>query len=195
VPPKPLAGAAALLAAVAALLLAPPAGAKLERARCSSAQPAQAQLRCGRANVHRGSSALRFLRHHRKAGDRDSRASVRRSGRYLVRYGWRHVRAASSRMLPWAFWDCVATGILNGRRVSKGEGAADSYNPAGYYGRYQMDWTFQRTHGADMLRKYGGRDARSWSLLDQTTVAERGYRAQGPGAWPLTAPPCLSLRN
>jgi hypothetical protein len=190
---KTLTGAAALLMAVAVHVT--PADARLERVGCSSAQKPSAQLACGRANVHRGSSTLRFLRRNRQAGDRRSRASVRRSGRYLVRYGWRHVRAASSRMLPWAFWDCVATGILNGRRVSKGEGGVDSYNPAGYYGRYQMDWTFQRAHGADMLRKYGGRDARSWSLLDQTTVAERGYRAQGPGAWPLTAPPCLSLRN
>lgn len=194
-PPKPLAGAAALLAAVAALLLAPPAGAKLERARCSSAQPAHAQLRCGRANVHRGSSALRFLRHHRKAGDRDSRASVRRSGRYLVRYGRRHVRRAHSRMLPWAFWNCVATGMMNGRRVSRGEGGVDSYNPAGYHGRYQMDWGFMRQYGADMLRRHGGRDARSWTLLEQTIVAERGYRERGPGAWPLTAPPCVALRD
>lgn len=102
--------------------------------------------------------------------------------------------AARQAALPWAFWDCVATGKLNGRYVSVGEGGATSYNPAGYYGRYQMDWGFMRSHGADMLQKYGGRDARSWSVVDQTIVAERGYQVQGPGAWPHTAPPCLSLR-
>ena len=103
---------------------------------------------------------------------------------------------ASRVSLPWAFWNCVATGRLpSGAKVSHGEGGVDSYNPYGpYFGRYQMDWGFMRNHGSDMLRKYGGRDARSWTLLDQTIVAERGYRVQGAGAWPNTAPPCLSAR-
>ena len=43
------------------------------------------------------------------------------------------------------------------------EGAWNAYNPAGYYGGLQMDWSFMRTYGWDMLRKYHWRDARYWS--------------------------------
>lgn len=119
--------------------------------------------------------------------------------RWLVGYGHRleaHARARMVPPMPWAFWKCVATGIYPGRgRVSVGEGGATSVDPSGtYYGRYQFDWGFMRNHGSDMLRKYGGKPASSWSVVDQTIVAERGFHVQGPMAWPNTAPPCLGLR-
>jgi hypothetical protein len=116
---KTLTGAVALLAAVA--LHVTPADARLERARCSPAQPARAQLACGRANVRRGSTALRFLRRNREAGDQRSRASVRRSGRYLVRYGRRHVRQASIRLNPgWPSREMqIAAAVWTARRASR----------------------------------------------------------------------------
>jgi hypothetical protein len=126
--------------------------------------------------------------------------------RWLLGYGRGVIAHARSRMappvpsLPWPFWNCVATGWTGGAyghgvMVSHGEGGATSYNSSGpYYGRYQMDWGFMRRHGPDMLRKYGGRDARSWSVLDQTIAAERGWQAQHTGGWPVTSPPCVFLR-
>lgn len=118
-----------------------------------------------------------------------------RAHRWLLAVAEKRLDALAPK-LPFAFWDCVATGRLAGRFVSHGEGGATSYNPTGpWYGRYQMDSSFMAHWGADMLRKYGGRDARSWSVLDQTVVAERGFHGQGPYAWPNTAPPCLSLRG
>jgi hypothetical protein len=101
--------------------------------------------------------------------------------------------------LPWAFWNCVATGWTGGAvgvgaRVSSGEGGATTNTGNGYFGRYQADEGFMSSHGADMLVKYRGLPASSWSVVDQTIVAERGFQSQGPGAWPNTAPPCLYLR-
>lgn len=117
------------------------------------------------------------------------------ANRWLLRVAQARYDALYAPRLPWTFWDCVASGRLGGARVSSGEGGATSYNPAGpFFGRYQMDWAFMEHYGADMLAKYGGQDARSWNLVEQTTVAERGFQVQGAGAWPNTAPPCLSLR-
>lgn len=115
--------------------------------------------------------------------------------------------------LPWAFWNCVSSGWSGGKKGvgynvrkpngerSNGEGGLTSYNPAGpYFGRYQADWVFIRTWAPDLLRKYGGRDPRSWSLVDQTVMAERGFagwrgmRGQGWHAWPETTWGCLFLR-
>lgn len=132
-------------------------------------------------------------RDYRRKCDRARRALL--ANRWLLKVAERRYAALYAPRLPWAFWDCVASGRLGGVRVSSGEGGATSYNPAGpFIGRYQMDPAFEQHYGQDMLTKYGGRDARSWSVVDQTVVAERGFQVQGPQAWPNTAPPCMSLR-
>ena len=70
------------------------------------------------------------------------------------------------------------------------EGAWNAYNPAGYYGGLQMDWSFMRTYGYDKLVKYGGRDARYWSINDQLAVAIRAIRTRGYTPWSTTASMC-----
>lgn len=75
--------------------------------------------------------------------------------------------------------------------IHGGEGSMVSLNPAGpYYGGWQMDSSFEAHWGADMLAKYGGRDARYWSAHDQLIVAYRAARAIGYGSWPQTAAAC-----
>lgn len=76
------------------------------------------------------------------------------------------------------------------RCIHRLEGSWTAYNPAGYYGGFQMDWSFMRTWGPDKLKKYGGRDARAWDPRDQMAVASRAVSQIGYGPWPNTARAC-----
>jgi hypothetical protein len=59
----------------------------------------------------------------------------------------------------------------------------------GYYGGLQMDLSFQRTYGSDLLRRKG--TANRWTALEQIWVAERAYRSgRGFYPWPNTARFC-----
>lgn len=59
----------------------------------------------------------------------------------------------------------------------------------GFYGGLQMDMSFQRTYGSDLLRRKG--TANRWSALEQIWVAERAYRSgRGFHPWPNTARYC-----
>jgi hypothetical protein len=59
----------------------------------------------------------------------------------------------------------------------------------GYYGGLQMDISFQRTYGWDLLRRKG--TANRWTALEQIWVAERAYRSgRGFSPWPNTARYC-----
>ena len=58
-----------------------------------------------------------------------------------------------------------------------------------YYGGLQMDLTFQRQYGAELLRTKGTADR--WTPYEQMWVAERALRAgRGFHPWPLTARRC-----
>jgi hypothetical protein len=70
------------------------------------------------------------------------------------------------------------------------EGSWSAYNPAGYYGGFQMDASFMQHWGADKLRKYHGRDARYWSPADQLAVASRAVAHIGYSPWPNTGAMC-----
>ena len=60
---------------------------------------------------------------------------------------------------------------------------------APYYGGLQMDYSFMRLYGADLLRRKG--TAERWTPLEQMWVAERAYRAgRGFYPWPNTARAC-----
>jgi hypothetical protein len=60
---------------------------------------------------------------------------------------------------------------------------------APYYGGLQMDLSFQRAYGRDLLARKGTAD--HWTPLEQMWVAERAYRAgRGFYAWPHTARFC-----
>ena len=59
----------------------------------------------------------------------------------------------------------------------------------GYYGGLQMDLTFQRMYGRELLRRKGTADR--WSPVEQMWVAERAYRSgRGFYPWPNTARSC-----
>jgi hypothetical protein len=59
----------------------------------------------------------------------------------------------------------------------------------GYYGGLQMDISFQRTYGRDLLRRKG--TANRWAPYEQMWVAERAYRSgRGFHPWPNTARYC-----
>jgi hypothetical protein len=59
----------------------------------------------------------------------------------------------------------------------------------GYYGGLQMDITFQRTYGPELLRRKG--TANNWAPHEQMWVAERAYKSgRGFYPWPNTARYC-----
>jgi hypothetical protein len=59
----------------------------------------------------------------------------------------------------------------------------------GFYGGLQMDLSFQRAYGRDLLRRKG--TANRWTPLEQIWVAVRAYRAgRGFYPWPNTARAC-----
>jgi hypothetical protein len=72
--------------------------------------------------------------------------------------------------------------------IQRHEGAWDDPH-APYYGGLQMDLTFQRRYGFDVLRRKGTADR--WTPLEQMWVAERAYRSgRGFWPWPHTARAC-----
>lgn len=59
----------------------------------------------------------------------------------------------------------------------------------GYYGGLQMDISFQRTYGPELLRRKG--TANNWTPYEQMWVAWRAYRSgRGFYPWPNTARYC-----
>ena len=59
----------------------------------------------------------------------------------------------------------------------------------GYYGGLQMDISFQRAYGPELLRRKG--TANNWSAVEQMWVAERAHRSgRGFYPWPNTARYC-----
>ena len=62
---------------------------------------------------------------------------------------------------------------------------------APYYGGLQMDLTFQRLYGADLLRRKG--TANRWKPIEQIWVAERAHRSgRGFHPWPTRRAPAAS---
>jgi len=76
------------------------------------------------------------------------------------------------------------------RCIHSYEGAWDDPE-APYFGGLQMDLTFQRTYGGDLLRRKGTAD--NWTPLEQMWVAERAHRYRGFSPWPNTARLCRLL--
>lgn len=63
-----------------------------------------------------------------------------------------------------------------------------------FWGGLQMDQTFQRTYGPDLIRHYSADGsaglADEWTEAEQIIVAERAYATRGFGPWPNTRRPC-----
>jgi hypothetical protein len=72
--------------------------------------------------------------------------------------------------------------------IHRYEGAWNDPNPP-YYGGLQMDISFQRAYGRELLRRKG--TANRWTPLEQMWVAERAHRrGRGFYPWPNTARSC-----
>jgi hypothetical protein len=72
--------------------------------------------------------------------------------------------------------------------IQRHEGAWTDPNPP-YYGGLQMDISFQRAYGRELLRRKGTADR--WTPLEQMWVAERAHRSgRGFYPWPNTARYC-----
>lgn len=171
-----------ILATLCMLAWTSPAQARMERV-CPGAHPAGMELACGKANLHRATSMLRFLRMYPKAGTRHDRAILERDGKWLQKYALRHISHAQSRMLPSiphkSGWLCIHSH----------EGSwTDSGDP--YWGGLQMDRSFMTTYGSDMIRRFHGY-ANVWPAWAQMVVAERAFSSgRGYGPWPNTARYC-----
>jgi hypothetical protein len=72
--------------------------------------------------------------------------------------------------------------------IHRHEGAWNDPN-APYYGGLQMDYSFMRTYGRELLRRKGTAD--KWTPLEQIWVAHKAYRSgRGFYPWPNTARYC-----
>jgi hypothetical protein len=73
--------------------------------------------------------------------------------------------------------------------IHQGEGA---WNATGHYhGGLQMDWTFMRTYGRDMLQRHAGKGAEAWTPREQIIVAQRAFvQGRGYNPWPQTSRAC-----
>ena len=72
--------------------------------------------------------------------------------------------------------------------IHRYEGAWNDPNPP-YYGGLQMDYSFMRTYGGELLRRKGTAD--KWTPLEQIWVAHKAYRSgRGFYPWPNTARYC-----
>jgi len=147
--------------------------------KCSTKQSVTVHLRCAKVNIRHGQQLLRFLKRHRQAGTIRSRRSVRSSGRYLVRYGRRHLRVAISRTRPAHYygWLCI----------HNGEGAWNANTGNGFFGGLQAHYGWGGIPRMDLL-----------SPMQQMWVAEREAGKNGfsyswmRGQWPNTFPPCAN---
>jgi hypothetical protein len=73
--------------------------------------------------------------------------------------------------------------------IKRHEGAWTANTGNGYYGGLQMDLSFQRAYGRDLLRRKGTADR--WKPIEQIWVAERAHRSgRGFYPWPNTARYC-----
>jgi hypothetical protein len=92
-------GLTIFLATLCMLAWTSPAQTRMERV-CSGKQPARTELVCGKKNLHRATSVLRFLRLFPNAGTRHDRAVLRRDHTWLQKYALWHISHAQARTRP-----------------------------------------------------------------------------------------------
>lgn len=129
----------------------------------------------------------RLMRIRRTPVSRVAERSNDREHRLLILRGWKERAARRARQAQnpprKRAWLCI---YRHERHPRMGWRTLTSN---GFYGGLQMDLSFQRTYGADLLRKKG--TANRWTALEQIWVAERAYRSgRGFYPWPNTARAC-----
>jgi hypothetical protein len=114
-----------------------------------------------------------------RTAERDVSAAYRRWVRNLWKTRANRARKQAMRPPHRTAWLCIHR-YEGGWRANTGNG---------YYGGLQMDLQFQRTYGADLLRRKG--TANRWTPVEQMWVAERALRAgRGFYPWPNAARRC-----
>jgi hypothetical protein len=179
-----------LLRLLSALILLSLAVAALTIPRQAAAEPSKRQVL-----EPEGYALLKQIRHYKKQtwrwqrlmGERRIRGRDHTSVKNLAYRRWvrslwhrRAFRAWKRAKNPprKAAWMCI----------HRYEGRWNDPNPP-YYGGLQMDLSFQRIYGGDLLRRKGTADR--WTPLEQMWVAERAYRSgRGFYPWPNTARFC-----
>jgi hypothetical protein len=95
-------------------------------------------------------------------------------------------RIPLSRRIPrWNEWQCIAR-----FESTKRWNMAPPSSGGAYWGGLQMNIEFQRTYGADMIRRHHGGLANTWTAPEQITVANRAWKTRGYWPWPNTARAC-----
>jgi hypothetical protein len=161
-----------------------------------SPQAAPARERGTRAHQPDGSYTLSLIRRHRQETWRWQRL-MRRP---LTPSAGTARRAAASNYRRWVL-ELWARRVKSARKqaarpprkrawlcIQRHEASwHDAHGP--YYGGLQMDLSFQRRYGFDLLRRKGTAD--NWTPLEQMWVAERAYRSgRGFYPWPNAARSC-----
>lgn len=184
------------IAALAALLLAAPAGAAPKhQQRGTSAELRDRQARVVR-RVERAKTMIRwFERHHHGKTiawlRRHPRAlrdvNVARQRVIRGRAELERIRAllrkreTPARPRHYREWLCIYSHENGGYGWT-------AHTGNGYYGGLQMDREFQQTYGASLYASKGTADR--WTSLEQMWVAERAWRTRGFYPWPTTARMC-----
>ena len=188
--------AAACLSAVAlgAGVLAPSSLAEDEPAPAETTTPTEATVDIGNfllGDIRRYRRQVwrweRLMQLPRTRAYSTAERSNDREQRLLIRNAWKAKAALRKRQAAHPprlkAWLCIHR---HERHPHQGWATATGN---GYYGGLQMDLTFQRQYGAELLRTKGTADR--WTPYEQMWVAERALRAgRGFHPWPLTARRC-----
>lgn len=185
----------ALTMAFMALLTVPAQAGMLKKPKHAT----QAQLHRYHVRSYRhAKSTLRWFRHHRATTTRSPDAHVRaiarasiRGHRWLLRTMAVKLRADRALLQPqgssaaWAWYRRSDT-----QCVTNHEGGWRSVNPAGYYGRFQMDVSFQTEtpFGRRAYARWG--TANKWPPAVQVEHAFTIWSKYGWGRWPTYARYC-----
>ena len=178
---------AAIAAALTALLVADAARAHVLKPRCTAKLTAARLHECQHRALHHYATAVRWLRARRSlVGSgrelRWHRAAARWTRRELAQTHRRLYRSSSTTAGP--AW--LVRAFLC---IHRWEGPWNANTGNGYYGGLQMDWTFMRTYGPELLAAKG--TANNWTPAEQLAVAIRAYnRGRGFYPWPTAARRC-----
>ena len=166
--------AAAALVAVGAI------AADASAARLAADDPTLKEIRTLRAETWRWQRLMRVpLTPTSRLAERSPSESFRAWALRYWRGEAREARRTAQNPPRKSAWLCI----------HRYEGPWNARTGNGYYGGLQMDISFQRAWGPELLRRKGTADR--WLPIEQIWVAERAYRSGlGFSPWPNTARYC-----
>ena len=95
----------------------------------------------------------------------------------------------SSRIPRWSQWQCIAH--FESNQIWSMSPNSEPSSVGALLGRpCSMDVGFQHTYGADMIARYHGGLANTWTAPEQIIVANRAWQTRGYQPWPNTSRMC-----